>query len=46
MKQSEAENMDDEDFREWWMNELLGMPKDDVIKILMTDECQLIEVGA
>ena len=44
MKQSEAENMDDEDFREWWMKELGGTPKDDIIQMLI--DAQIIEVKA
>ena len=43
MKQSEAENMDNEDFREWWMKELGGIPKGELIQLFMTDEWQLIE---
>ena len=46
MKQSEAENMDDEDFREWWINEVSDIPKGELIQLFMTDEWQLIEVDA
>jgi hypothetical protein len=46
MKLSEAENMDDEDFREWWINEVSGIPKGELIQLFMTDEWQLIEVDA
>tara|TARA_R110001592_G_scaffold14510_4_gene64729 strand:+ start:604 stop:738 length:135 start_codon:yes stop_codon:yes gene_type:complete len=44
MKQSEAQNMDDEHFREWWMNQLSGTPKDDIIQMLI--DAQIIRGGA
>ena len=46
MKQSEAENMDDEDFRKWWINELCGMTKYDLIQLFINDHYGIIEVDA